>query len=157
MGKPKRIVPEFMLDNPNDTFMFLMPLNLKPDDEDIGNSYFEVAVKNISKNEHFTTLIPPEVFFTHFKLHKAYKSGKLDRKANKYLETKKQTYQIDTRPFKAQYDITLDKCLEKDLIGQLLGFKHKYLEEAKKTSCFLIKFGEHIDLIIPHSVIGIYY
>jgi len=40
MAKPKRIIPEFMLDNPDDTFMFLMPISLKPDDEDIGNSYF---------------------------------------------------------------------------------------------------------------------
>jgi len=31
MGKPKRIIPEFMLDNPNGTFIFLMPLDLKPD------------------------------------------------------------------------------------------------------------------------------
>ena len=157
MGKPKRIIPEFMLDNPEDTFMFLMPLCLKPDDEDIGNSYFEVVVKNLTKEEHFTTLISPEVFFTHFKLHKAYKSAKLDRKANKRIETKKRIYQIDTRLSKTQYDTTLDKCLDKNFIGQLLGYKHKYLQEAKKTSCCLIKVGEYSDLIIPHSAIGIYY
>lgn len=157
MGKSKRITPEFMLDNPNDTFMFLMPLSLKPDDEDLGNSYFEVAVKNITKNEHFTTLISPEVFFTHFKLHKAYKSAKLDRKANKRIETKKRTYQIDTILFKTQYDTTLDKCLNKDFIGQLLGYKHTYMAEAQNTSCCLIQIGNYLDLIIPHSVIGIYY
>ncbi len=157
MSKSKKITPEFMLDNPDDTFMFLMPLSLKPDDEDIGNSYFEVAVKNLTKEEHFTTLIAPEVFFTHFKLHKAYKSAKLDRKANKRIETKKRTYQIDTRLSKTQYDTTLDKCLNKDFIGQLLGYKHTYMAEAQNTSCCLIKLGKHLNLIIPHSVIGIYY
>lgn len=64
MAKPKRIVPDFMKDNPEDSFMFMMPLSIKPDlNEDIGNSYFRVAVKNITKNEHFTTLLAPEVFF----------------------------------------------------------------------------------------------
>ncbi|MBD3789244.1 MAG: hypothetical protein IE885_02565 [Campylobacterales bacterium] len=55
MSQPKRIVPDFMKDNPDDSFMFMMPLSIKPDlNEDIGNSYFRVAVKNITKNEHFT-------------------------------------------------------------------------------------------------------
>lgn len=157
MGKPKKITPEFMLDNPDDTFMFLMPLSLKPDGEDIGNSYFEVAVKNLTTKEHFTTLISPEVFFTHFKLHRAYKLAKLDKEANKYIKTKKQTYKINTKLPQEQYNTTLDKCLDKDFIGQLLGYKHTYMAEAQKTSCCLIKFGDIIDLIIPHSVIAIYY
>ncbi|WP_455757066.1 hypothetical protein [Sulfurimonas sp.] len=157
MGKSKKITPEFMLDNPDDTFMFLMPLDLKPDDEDIGNSYFKVAVKNLTTKEHFTTLIAPEVFFTHFKLHKAYKSAKLDKKANKYIKTKKQTHKIDTRLSDEQYNTKLGKCLDKDLIGQLLGYKHTYMSEAQKTSCCLIKIGDMINLIIPHSVIAIYY
>jgi len=157
MGKTKKIVPEFMLDNPNDSFMFLMPLSLKLDKEDIGNSYFEVAVKNLTKNEHFTSLIAPEVFFTHFKLHRAYKVGKLDNKINKKLPTFTRTYPIDTKLPKEQYDINLNECLNKDFIGQLLGYKHKYLEQAKQTFCCVIKFGQGIDLIIPHSVIAIYY
>lgn len=157
MGKSKRITPEFMLDNPNDTFIFLMPLSLKPDDEDLGNSYFEVAVKNITKNEHFTTLISPEVFFTHFKLHKAYKSAKLDKKANKYIKTEKQTYRIDTKLSKEQYDTTLGKCLDKNQIGQLLGYKYAYITEAQNTSCCLVKTWNEVNLIIPHSVIAIYY
>lgn len=157
MIKSKKITPEFMLDNPDDTFIFLMPLNLKPDDEDIGNSYFEVAVKNLTTKEHFTTLISPEVFFTHFRLHKAYKSAKLDKKANKYIKTEKHTYQIDTRLPSEQYNITLGKCLSKDIIGQLLGYKHTYIKDAQNTSCCLIKLGEHMDLVIPHSVIAIYY
>lgn len=31
MAKGKRVVPDFMLDDPDDSFMFLMPLSLKPD------------------------------------------------------------------------------------------------------------------------------
>lgn len=157
MAKHKKIVPEFMLDNPNDTFMFLMPLSLKPDNEDIGNSYFEVAVKKLTTKEYFTTHISPEIFFTRYKLHRAYKNAKLDNKANKYLKTEKLTYKIDTRLPKEQYNTTLGQCLDKSLIGQLLNYSHKYMKEAQKTSCCVIKIGEHMDLIIPHSVIAIYY
>ncbi|MCW8837860.1 MAG: hypothetical protein OQK11_04070, partial [Thiovulaceae bacterium] len=157
MAKHKRIVPEFMLDNPNDTFMFLMPFSLKPDKEDTGNSYFEVAVKNLTTKEYFTTNISPEVFFTRYKLHRAYKNAKLDKKANKYLKTEKLTYKIDTKLPKEQYNTTLGKCLDKSLIGQLLNYSHKYMKEAQQTSCCVIKIGEHMDLVIPHSVIAIYY
>lgn len=157
MAKSKRIVPEFMLDNPNDTFIFLMPLDLKPDDEDIGNSYFRVAVKNLTTQEQFTTLMSPEVFFTHFKLQKAYKSAKLDKQENKYIKTRKQRYRIDTRLSKEQYDTTLGKCLDKKQIGQLLGYKYTYMSEAQNTSCCLIKVWDDVSLIIPHFAIGIYY
>lgn len=146
-----------MLDNPDDTFMFLMPLDLRPDDEDIGNSYFRVAVKNLATKDQFTTLMSPEIFFTHFKLHKAYKSAKLDKKANKYIKTEKQAYRIDTRLSKEEYDTTLDKCLDKNQIGQLLGYKYTYMTEAQNTSCCVIKTWNDVNLIIPHSVIGIYY
>lgn len=156
MAKSKRIIPEFMLDNPDDSFMFLMPLDLKPDDENIANSHFRIAVKNLTKNEHFTTLISPEIFFTHYKLYRAYKAAKLDKKDNKKLEIRKNMYKIDTGSFKNKYDIPLDKCLEKDMIGQLLGYKHTYMKEAQKTSCFLIA-TKHMNIIIPHSAIAIYY
>jgi hypothetical protein len=65
-------------------------------------------------------------------------------------------YKIDADSMNHKYDISLGKCLDKDIIGQLLGYKHKYIEEAQKTSCFLIP-GKHIDIIIPHSAIAIYY
>lgn len=157
MSKSNKIIPEFMLDSPNDTFMFLMPLSLKPDYEDIKNSYFEVAVKNLTTKEHFTTLISPEVFFTHFKLYKAYKAAKLDKKANKYIKTEKQTYTIDTRLSKEQYNTTLGKYLDNNQIGELLGYKYTYMAEAQNTSCCLIKIWDDVNLIIPHSVIAIYY
>jgi len=157
VSKSNKIIPEFMLDRPNDTFMFLMPLSLKPDDEDIGNSYFEVAVKNLTTKEHFTTLISPELFFTHFKLYKAYKSAKLDKKVNKYIKAEKQTYTIDTRLSKEQYNTTLGKYLDKNQIGELLGYRYTYIAEAQNTSCCLIKIWNDVNLIIPHSVIAIYY
>ena len=156
MAKPKRIIPEFMLDNPDDTFIFLMPISLKPDDEDIGNSYFKVAVKNLTTKEHFTTLMSPEIFFTHFKLHKAYKNAKLDKQANKYIKTNKRIYNIDTRLSVAQYNTNLGDCLDKDFIGQLLGYKHTYMHEAQKVSCCIIK-TKTTDIIIPHYAIAIYY
>ncbi|WP_456390026.1 hypothetical protein [Hydrogenimonas sp.] len=84
MAKRKRVVPDFMLDNPDDSFMFLMPLSMKPHlNEDIGNSYFNVAVKNLTQNKYFKARIAPELFFTRFKLQKAYKNAKLDRSKNK--------------------------------------------------------------------------
>ncbi len=49
MAKSNSIIPEFMSNNPNDTFKFLLPLRLKLDFENYGNSHFEVIVKNIEK------------------------------------------------------------------------------------------------------------
>ncbi len=49
MKKPTSIIPEFMTKNKDDTFMFLMPIRLKIDYEDYGNSMFKAAVKNITK------------------------------------------------------------------------------------------------------------
>lgn len=146
-----------MKDNPDDSYMFMMPLNIKPDiDEDIGNSYFHVAVKNITKNEHFSTLIAPEVFFTHFKLQKAYKNGKLDKQYNKKLDIKNATYKIDTKFTSDDYNVKLGLLLEDEYIGQLLGWKYKYLNAAKEVSCCIIK-QENVNIIIPHYAIAIYY
>ena len=157
MAKLKEIVPEFMLDNPEDSFMFLMPLKLKPDLEvDLGDSYFKVAVKNLTKNEHFTTLIAPELFFTRFKLNKAYKNGKLDRARNKKSEVEIFALKIDTRLTPEQYDTKLETLLPDESIGQLLGWKYKYLNQAKNMRCCLIS-TDYIDIIIPHYAIAVYY
>ncbi len=49
MNQQKSIIPEFMINNPNDTFKFLFPLRLKLDHSNYANSHFEVIVKtNIS-------------------------------------------------------------------------------------------------------------
>lgn len=157
MAKSKRVVPDFMVDNPDDTFMFMMPLSLKPDlDEDIGNSYFNVAVKNLTTGQHFITPVSPEIFFTRFKLHKAYKNGKLDKQVNKKSKIENRTYNIDIRLVSDQYNLQLEVLLEANIIDQLLGWNKTYLDKAKKISCCLIKVGL-TDLIIPHYAIAIYY
>jgi len=46
MGRQTKIVPEFMIKHPNDTFRIILPLNLKLDYENYGNSYFNVIIKN---------------------------------------------------------------------------------------------------------------
>lgn len=141
MAKSKRIVPDFMKDNPDDSFMFVMPIGIKPDlNEDIGNSYFRVAVKNITKKEHFSTLLAPEVFFTHFKMHKAYKNGKLDKKNSKSA-IDNATLLIDTRLRAEEYNVKLGSILSENFIVQLLGWKRTYLNAAKTVSCCVIKKG----------------
>lgn len=82
MHKSKKIIPEFMKDNPNDTFRFMMPINLKLDYESFSNSHFNVIVENLTKNESFLTEMSPEIFFTHFTFYKPYKNGKIDKDSN---------------------------------------------------------------------------
>lgn len=160
MGKTKRIIPHFMMDEPNDSFMFLMPINLKPDlKENIGNSCFNVVVKNITKNSLFHVPMSPEIFFTHYKFHQAYKAGKLEKqhksKKNTFIE--ENDYPIEPQLAKDSYNVKLGDILEKPLIVQLLGWHYQaYLDDAKKISCYHIKLGA-IHLIIPHYVIAIYY
>lgn len=157
MAKPKKIIPAFMKDNPDDSFMFTIPIGIKPDlKEDMGNSYFRVAVKNLTKNEHFSELVAPEVFFTHFKLQKAYKNGKLDKQLNKKIDIKNATYKIDTNLTSDEYNVKLGLLLQDEYIGQLLGWKYKYLSAAKEISCCVIK-KDNTNIIIPHYTIAIYY
>ncbi len=80
MKKTNSIIPEFMTQNKDDTFMFLMPLRLKIDYEDYDNSMLKVAVKNITKNKFFDVHLSPELFFTKFRFHQPYKNGKQDKK-----------------------------------------------------------------------------
>ncbi len=61
MSTRKSIVPEFMKNNPDDTFQFLFPLKIVLDEDKFGNSHYEVVVKNMYKNEYiciFGLLIP---------------------------------------------------------------------------------------------------
>ncbi len=53
MATKKSIIPEFMKDNPDDTFQFLFPLKIVLDEDKFGNSHYEVVVKNMSKNQIF--------------------------------------------------------------------------------------------------------
>lgn len=54
MSKKKSIIPEFMVNNPEDTFQFLFPLKIVLDEDKFGNSHYEVVVKNMCKNQIFT-------------------------------------------------------------------------------------------------------
>jgi hypothetical protein len=157
MAKSKELIPDFMLDNPNDSFVFLMPTGFKPDlVEDIGNSYFNVIVQNLTKKELFETLIPPELFFTHYKFHQAYKNGKIDNQWNKKRNLSENKLPIDTRLERKHYDAQLGDVLSDKLIGQLIGWKYTYLEKAKEIGCCLIDVGA-IKVIIPHYAIASYY
>ena len=82
MAKKKSIIPEFMVNNPDDTFQFLFPLQIVLDEDKFGNSHYEVVVKNMSKNEIFTYQVSPELLFTHYPLCKSFKNGE---KTEKYL------------------------------------------------------------------------
>ena len=82
MATKKSIIPEFMKDNPDDTFQFLFPLKIVLDEDKFGNSHYEVVVKNMSKDQIFTYQVSPELLFTHYPLCKSFKNGE---KTEKYL------------------------------------------------------------------------
>lgn len=160
MTKPKSIIPEFMIQNPDDIFMFLMPLNLKLDYENYANSHFTIAVKNLTKSEFFTTELSPELFFTKFRFHQAYKKGKQFRQYKRpnndiKLRTKKQ-FRINTKLPKEKYDVALSHYMDDMEIGKVLGWRRKYLQEAKEIRCFVFE-QEDYNIIIPHYAIAVYY
>lgn len=155
MKKPTSIIPEFMTKNKDDTFMFLMSLRLKIDYEDYGNSMFKVAIKNITKNEFFDVHLSPELFFTRFRFHQSYKNGQQDksRSSNPPITQK----YIDLYQEKIiNRQIYLEELLDDNNIGKILGWKRKYLFQAKKTLCFEID-GENEKIIVPHYAVAIYY
>jgi len=159
MTKPKSIIPEFMIQNPDDIFMFLMPLNLKLDYENYANSHFSVAVKNLTKSEFFTTELSPELFFTKFRFHQAYKKGKQFRQYKRPyndIKLQKKQFRINTELPKEKYDVALLNYMDEMEIGKVLGWRRKYLQEAKEIRCFVFE-QEDYNIIIPHYAIAIYY
>ena len=155
MKKPTSIIPEFMTKNKDDTFMYLMPLRLKIDYEDYGNSMFKVAVKNITKNDFFHTYLSPELFFTNFLFHQSYKNGKQDKSRpnnppiiQKYIDLHQE--KITDR------DIRLEELLDEDSIGKILGWRKKYLGQANRVPCFKID-SKNETIVIPHYAVAIYY
>ena len=50
MANKKSIIPEFMKDNPDDIYQFLFPLKIVLDEDQFGNSHYEVVVENINTN-----------------------------------------------------------------------------------------------------------
>ncbi|WP_066408227.1 hypothetical protein [Aliarcobacter skirrowii] len=76
MATKKSIIPEFMKDNPDDTFQFLFPLRMVIEEEKYGISHYEVVVKNITKDEVFEYQVSPELLFTHYQLLEYYQNLK---------------------------------------------------------------------------------
>lgn len=130
MAKKRSIIPEFMKDNPNDTFQFLLPLRIALDEESFGNSYYEVVVKNMSKNQIFTYRVSPELLFTHYPLCKSFKNGeKTEKYLNKDIVDK--NFKINTKFINKNNEKKLKDILEQESIGTLLGWNYKLLKDAK--------------------------
>ena len=155
MKKPKSIIPEFMTKNKDDTFMFLMPLRLKIDYEDYGNSMYKVAVKNLTKNEFFYTYLSPEIFFTKFHFHRPYKNGRQEKNYKSNLNISKKHIYIDPNKI-TNRDIKLGEMIEQNRIVELLGWKRKYLEFAENIPCLEIDCT-YEKIIIPHYAIANYF
>ena len=155
MAKKKSIIPEFMVNNPDDTFQFLFPLQIVLDEDKFGNSHYEVVVKNMSKNEIFTYQVSPELLFTHYPLCKSFKNGeKTEKYLNKDIIDK--SFTINTKLVNEFNSKKLIDILDEKSIGTLLGWKLKYVNKAKYINCYLIE-QDDIKIIIPHFAIGIYY
>ena len=153
MSTRKSIIPEFMKNNPDDTFQFLFPLKIVLDEDKYGNSHYEVVVKNITQNEVFKYPVSPELFFTHYQFLEYYQNGKkVDIKNN--IEEK--SFIIDSNFINENNLKKLKDLLDEDTIGILLGWNKKYLKTAQNINCYLVEI-DGINLIIPHFAIGIYY
>ena len=155
MATKKSIIPEFMKDNPDDTFQFLFPLQIVLDEDKFGNSHYEVVVKNMSKNEIFTYQVSPELLFTHYPLCKSFKNGeKTEKYLNKDIIDK--SFTINTKLVNEFNSKKLNDILDEKTIGTLLGWKLKYVNKAKYVNCYLVE-QDDIKIISPHFAIGIYY
>lgn len=163
MAKSKELIPDFMVDSPYDSFMFLMPTGFKPDlVEDIGNTSLNVIVKNLTKNTIFKTQITPELFYTKFKFQQAYKNGKMDKKykhidwntRQKFVSEALYPINSDVSDRKL-YDIKLGQILPEKFIGRVLGWNLDFIKEARETTCYFIP--GNLNIIIPHYTIACYY
>ena len=155
MAKKKSIIPDFMVNNPDDTFQFLFPLKIILDEDKFGHSHYEVVVKNISKNEVFTYQVSPELLFTHYPLCKSFRNGeKIEKNLNKEIIEK--SFIINTKLVNEHNLKKLTDILDDKSIGTLLGWNLKYVNKAKYINCYLIE-QDNIKIIIPHFAIGIYY
>lgn len=155
MAKKKSIIPEFMVNNPDDTFQFLFPLQIVLDEDKFGNSHYEVVVKNMSKKEVFTYQVSPELLFTHYPLCKSFKNGeKTEKYFNKDIIDK--SFKINTKFINKNNEKKLKDILDKESIGTLSGWSYKFLKDAKNINCYLVE-QDDIKIILPHFAIGIYY
>lgn len=155
MAKKKSIIPEFMVNNPDDTFQFLFPLKIILDEDKFGNSHYEVVVKNMNSKEVFTYQVSPELLFTHYPLCKSFKNGeRIEKNPNKDIIDK--SFTINTKLVNEHNLKKLADILDDKSIGTLLGWSLKYVNKAKYINCYLIE-QDNIKIIIPHFAIGIYY
>lgn len=155
MSRGKRIIPDFMADNPNDTFRLLLPLKLHLDEDKYGNSHFKVVIKNMTQNEVFSYDISPELLFTHFPLEKSFSNGEL----NNYYQNKnifEQEFLIDTSILTNNHSKKLYELIDEKSIVSIAGWKRTFLKEAKYLNCYLLEQND-IKLIIPEFAIAIYY
>lgn len=158
MAKSKDLIPDFMLERPDDIFIFYMPLSLKPElEENIGNSYFNVVVKNMTTNEYQIVLMSPELFYSRYKLHRPYQLGKEVKKSKIKSDIVDKSFHIDTCLLQEKDNLVLGQFLDKDFIGRLLGWTHKNTDLAKKLTCCVFPLSDGSTLIIPHYAIAIYY
>lgn len=155
MAKKKSIIPEFMVNNPDDTFQFLFPLKIILDEDKFGNSHYEVVVKNMNNKKVFTYQVSPELLFTHYPLCKSFKNGeRIEKNPNKDIIDK--SFTINTKLVNEHNLKKLADILDDKSIGTLLGWSLKYVNKAKYINCYLIE-QDNIKIIIPHFAIGIYY
>ena len=61
MSTRKSVIPEFMKNNPDDTFEFLFPLKIALDEDKYGNSHYEVVVKNITIDSFPSNITTQEI------------------------------------------------------------------------------------------------
>lgn len=155
MSKKKSIIPEFMAQNPNDTFKLLLPLKLILDEDKFGNSHFDIIIKNMTKNELFSYKLSPELLFTHFPIERSFANGKKnDFYKNKDIHEK--SFLIDTSILNETNTKKLHQVLDEKSIVSLIGWKRTFLNDAKYVNCYVIK-QDDIQIIIPHFAIAIYY
>lgn len=155
MARGKSIIPDFMADNPYDTFRILLPLRLDLDEDKYGNSHFKVIIKNMTQKEVFTYNLSPELLFTHFPLEKSFSNGK----QNEYYPNKnifEQEFLIDTSILTKNHSKKLYKIVDEKSIVSIAGWKRTFLDEAKYINCYLLE-QNGIKLIIPEFAIAIYY
>lgn len=155
MANHRSIIPEFMAQNPNDTFKLLMPLKLVLEKDKFGNSHFDVLIKNMSKNELFSYKLSPELLFTHFPIEKYFKNGKKNNSYNNtYIEEK--NFFINTSILNDTNTKKLHEILDEKNIVSLISGEKTFLSDVKYINCYVIK-QNNIQIIIPHFAIAIYY
>ena len=155
MSNHRSIIPEFMAQNPNDTFKLLLPLKLVLVLDKFGNSHFDVVIKNMNKNKVFSYELSPELLFTHFPIEKSFENGKKN-KLYKNLDIEEKNFFINTSILKEDNTKKLHEILDEKNILSLISREKTFLNDAKHINYYVIK-RNNFQIIIPHFAIAIYY